>query len=49
MHGLLQHVFAHGLIAPFALRKQRSALVIVFTLLAGIPVELVISEIFERP
>ncbi len=49
MNELLQHVFARRFIAPFALRKQRSALVIVFTLLAGIPVELVISEIFERP
>ena len=29
MHELLQHVFAHRFIAPFALRKQRSALAIV--------------------
>ena len=29
MHELLQHVFARRFIAPFALRKQRSALAIV--------------------
>ena len=29
MHELLQHVFAHRFIAPFAFRKQRSALAIV--------------------
>ena len=29
VHELLQHVFAHRFIAPFALRKQRSALAIV--------------------
>ena len=49
VHELFQNILAYRFIAPFALRKQRSALVIVFTLLAGIPVELVISEIFERP